>query len=113
MTLLHDVERFLAETGMTAREFGDNVANNINWVSRLRGGRGYKPATEIRVRAFIAGHPIPKRPWRNKITTPVNFKEMDAFYEMSKAGSDMLRDAMLRFYERRESRQRRMTSAST
>lgn len=61
-TLLSDIERFLAETGMGEYRFGYLAARNGRLVERLRVGTTEKrgkpvrvwPETEQQIRAFMA-----------------------------------------------------------
>lgn len=51
--LLHDIERFLDESGMAETYFGKRAVGNSELVSRLRGGGRVWPETEKKARAFI------------------------------------------------------------
>lgn len=53
-TLLTEVERFLADTGMGASYFGQKAVSNSKLVSRLREGRPVETSTEAKIREFIA-----------------------------------------------------------
>lgn len=52
--LLTEIERFLAEAGISEHRFGILAAHNGRLVERLRGGGRVWPETEERVRAFMA-----------------------------------------------------------
>ena len=52
--ILHDIESFLAETGMSATYFGKRAVNNSELVDRLRAGGDVTIRTADRVRAFMA-----------------------------------------------------------
>jgi hypothetical protein len=52
-TLLTEVERFLAVTGMGASYFGQKAVSNSKLVSRLREGRPVETSTEAKIREFI------------------------------------------------------------
>ncbi len=51
--LLHEIEDFLTETGMSAYTFGYEAVRNGRLVERLRIGRRVWPETQSEVRAFI------------------------------------------------------------
>lgn len=60
-TLLSDVEKFLAETGMHPQQFGKKAAGNARLVERLssetRYGKGRVwPETEMKIRVYMASH---------------------------------------------------------
>jgi hypothetical protein len=52
--VLEVIDRFLAETQMSASYFGKVAVGNSELVARLRKGRRIWPETEARVLAFIA-----------------------------------------------------------
>lgn len=54
MTLLTDIERFLAATGMKPATFGAQALNDPPFVKQLREGRRVWPETEAKVRTFMA-----------------------------------------------------------
>ena len=53
MTLLAEIEGFLAQSGMSATAFGIDALNDPGFVPGLRAGRDPKLSTAERVRAFI------------------------------------------------------------
>ncbi|MEW5705113.1 MAG: hypothetical protein AB1781_11105 [Pseudomonadota bacterium] len=53
---LAEIERFLRRSGMSAKEFGDKVMNDVSYVYRLRKGRVSSADTMDRVKAWIAEH---------------------------------------------------------
>lgn len=53
MTILEEIEAFLAETGMSSYRFGVLAKRNASMVTHLRQGRGMQPKTQRIVRAFI------------------------------------------------------------
>lgn len=61
-TLLTDIERFLAETGMGAATFGGLAMGDRHLVRQLRNGRRLWPETEAKVRAFMASYPTDRAP---------------------------------------------------
>lgn len=52
--LLTSIERFLADTGMSASYFGEKAVRNSKVVARLRNGRPIQVGTANRLRAFMA-----------------------------------------------------------
>ncbi|ODP39275.1 hypothetical protein [Sphingomonas turrisvirgatae] len=69
MTLLAEIEAFLAETGMPDARFGKHAANNAVLVRRLRNGCDVMPQTADRVRAYIAAeraNPTPPKQSKTK-----------------------------------------------
>jgi hypothetical protein len=52
--ILISIERFLADTGMSASYFGEKAVRNSKVVARLRGGRPIQDDTAARLRAFMA-----------------------------------------------------------
>lgn len=56
MTLLQEIEAFLADTGMSATSFGKLALNDPPFVQQLRKGRDLKLSTAEKVRAFMAGY---------------------------------------------------------
>lgn len=54
MTLLAEIEAFLAETGMPDARFGKRSVDNAVLVRRLRNGSDVMPKTAARVRQYIA-----------------------------------------------------------
>jgi len=52
-SLIAEIERFLADTGMGASYFGKRAIGNSELVARLRAGRRTWPETESKVRQFI------------------------------------------------------------
>ena len=55
MTLLEDIERYLARTGLAETTFGRRAVKDPRLVGDLRRGRRPGPAMEARVKAII-GH---------------------------------------------------------
>lgn len=63
MTLLQEIEAFLADTGMSATAFGTKVLNDPPFVQQLRSGRDPKLSTAERIRSFIKEYvPEPAAP---------------------------------------------------
>ena len=55
-SLLAEIERFIAETGMYPTQFGRDAIGDVALVGRLRKGRDVKLATADRLRAYMANH---------------------------------------------------------
>jgi hypothetical protein len=54
MTLIEDIEAFLAAHEMAPTRFGDDALNDRHFVKGLRNGRRVWPETEAKVRRFMA-----------------------------------------------------------
>lgn len=54
MALRHEIQAFLAESGMSASYFGKCAANNSELVARLEAGRDIETRTVERIRAYMA-----------------------------------------------------------
>lgn len=54
--LLKDVERFVAEHGVSEITVGRKALNDPHFVRQLRAGRRCWPETEAKVRGFMAGY---------------------------------------------------------
>ena len=54
MNLLNEIERHLRHHNTAATRFGREVVHDPRFVFDLRNGRAPRPATEARVRAFLA-----------------------------------------------------------
>lgn len=52
--IILSIERFLADTGMSASYFGEKAVRNSKVVSRLRNGRPIQDDTAARLRSFMA-----------------------------------------------------------
>jgi hypothetical protein len=52
--LLHDIERFLKQSGMDHTRFGKEALNDPSFVARLRSGKDVRTGTVDRIRNFIA-----------------------------------------------------------
>lgn len=52
--LLADIDRYLAERGISETTFGRKAVNDWSFVGRLRGGGGVTVRTVERVRRFLA-----------------------------------------------------------
>lgn len=63
--LLSDIDKFLAETGMSAGYFGWCAVKNWRLVERLRDGGRIWPETEAEIRAYMISErrsrPAPKQ----------------------------------------------------
>jgi len=55
MSLLADINRFTAAHGMSDSKFGRLAINDGRLLARLRRGAELRPATEARIRAYMAG----------------------------------------------------------
>jgi antitoxin (DNA-binding transcriptional repressor) of toxin-antitoxin stability system len=64
--VLAEIERFLAETGMSERAFGLAAVTDHRLVRRLREGRGVTLTTIERAAAFISAHRAKDCPSRRK-----------------------------------------------
>jgi hypothetical protein len=53
LTLLQEIDEFLAETGMTQTRFGLDAMNNSSFVRQLRNGHSVTLRTMDRVRTFM------------------------------------------------------------
>jgi aspartate carbamoyltransferase catalytic subunit len=54
--LLHEITRFCEKHEMAESRFGELALNDKPFVKQLRGGRRVWPATEDRIRKFMADH---------------------------------------------------------
>jgi len=61
-TLLSEVEKFLAVSGMKDSTFGHLTVNDGKFVARLRGGSSCTLETAERIRRFLAEHSEGKSP---------------------------------------------------
>lgn len=58
MTILTEIEAFLAETGMAASRFGALSVNDNGMMSRARAGREITPERAAKIRAFMAAERV-------------------------------------------------------
>ncbi len=61
MTVLYDINQYLARTRMPATLFGRLAVNDPRLVHDLKRGRQPRPAMERRIRDFIASDPVAPR----------------------------------------------------
>ena len=54
MTLIEEIEAFMAAQSMSATAFGQKAINDPRFVHDLRNGRDFKSSTGDRVRKFMA-----------------------------------------------------------
>lgn len=54
MSLLNEIDRYMAETGMAATTFGRKAVRDPRLVLDMRLGRRLRPATRARVAALLA-----------------------------------------------------------
>lgn len=57
-TLLAEIDAYLAETGVSASDFGVTCMGDPSFVGRLRAGRDVKASTIDKVRRWMKSHPL-------------------------------------------------------
>lgn len=72
MTILAEIEAFLADTDMTPTRFGRQSVNNAVLVRRLRNGCEVTPGTAERIRAFIAAERANPTPYGRPVAKAHN-----------------------------------------
>ena len=60
LPLIDVIERFLRESGMSAREFGVTVFHDPRFVYLLRKGRDVRTSTDRKARQYIAARSKPR-----------------------------------------------------